>query len=110
MTLGNIGYLDIIGAGLTTASPFATLTELSHLSLQDNDIVDVFPLQNLTGFSYLSLSGTKVTSIAPLVDNQGLSSGDTVDLTNAPIACATETANLTALTDRGIKLVGNPCK
>lgn len=107
--IGNLNYLDVIKTGLTSADTFATLTELTHLSLQDNAVTDVHPLQNLTGLSELSLSGTAVTSVAPLVLNQGLSNGDKVDLTKAPLDCPTEAANVKALSDRGVMIIGNPC-
>jgi internalin A len=107
--LGNLGYLDAIDLGLTSAAPFATLTELTHLDLKENAFTDVGPLQNLTGLSYLGLFATPITSIQPLVQNQGLSSGDTLDISNTPLNCQTELANVTALVGRGVTVTGSPC-
>ena len=70
------------------------MTKLTHLSLRENDIADIGPRQNSTGLSARSLFATLVSSIQPLVDNQGLSNGDSVDLSNTLLACQTEKANV----------------
>lgn len=108
--LGNLNYLDAFDMGITSAAPFATLTELSHLNLYENPITSLLPLQNLTGLKELGLFAVTATSIKPLVDNQGLSNGDTVDLSNMPLVCATEKTNVDALVARGVTIAGtNPC-
>lgn len=107
--LTNLTYLDLIDMGMNSASPLATLTELSHLYLNENPIPDLLPLQNLTGLHELGLFGISATTIKPLVDNQGLSSGDTVDLSYVPLVCANEKTNVDALIARQVTVVANPC-
>lgn len=107
--LANLTYLDVLDMGLTSAAPFAALTELVHLDLRESPILDLGPLQNLTGLHELGLFACSATDIKPLVDNQGLSSGDVIDISNMPLDCVGQETNTSALVDRGVTLTGNPC-
>ncbi|MFN6366382.1 MAG: leucine-rich repeat domain-containing protein, partial [Aphanizomenon sp.] len=79
-----------------------TLTKLTSLNLEVNQISDIKPLSNLTNLTSLSLSGNKISDIKPLSNLTNLTS---LDLWKNKISDIKPLSNLTKLTS--LELSGN---
>jgi len=53
--------------------------------LDGNEIEDISPLANLASLTKLWLVANQISDISPLVDNEGLSTGDTIYLRVNPL-------------------------
>jgi internalin A len=107
-TLTNLTRLSAASNGLTNITAVGSMTKLYHLDLYTNQIVDISPIQGLLQLQELYLNVNQVTDITPLVNNAGLGTGDTVYLSNNPLNCQTQGANVTTLVNRGAT-VFSPC-
>jgi internalin A len=79
-----------------------TLTNLTELSLEQNQISDIKPLSNLTNLTELSLGGNQISDIKPLSNLTKLTS---LSLTGNQISDIKPLSNLTKLTS--LSLTGN---
>ncbi len=103
--LTSLTMLSIWDNAITDVSALVALTSLDYLSLSGNPIVDIGPLGGLTELETLYLArNLALFDIGPLLDNTGLGSGDTVDLTDTNASCA----DVTALRAKGVT-VTSPC-
>ena len=81
-----------------------TLVNLEELKAPQNAIADLAPLGNLSKLKSLSLNHNAVKDVTPLVSNAALTSGAKIDLTDNPIDCAEQAANLGNLVARGVTI------
>ncbi len=65
-TLTNLTHLRLLGNEISNLNPLQKLTNLTHLELSINKISDITPLQNLTNLTELSLSENQISDITPL--------------------------------------------
>ena len=72
--------LDASSAAITDLTGLEYCVLLAICNLSDNQITDIDPLQHCTALAILDLSENQIDDITPLVDNTGIDSGDTVDL------------------------------
>ena len=84
--LSNLTELWLMDNQISDISPLANLTNLTWLHLGSNQISDISPLANLTNLTYLSVLDNHISDIWPLVQNEGLGTGDTVNLQMNPLS------------------------
>ena len=89
------------GAIITTAD----LTTLTHLHARNIDISDLTGLESATNLTYLSLNDNNISDISPLVENTGLGSRDHVHLWRNPLSNLSLNVHIPALRDRGVRVV-----
>jgi hypothetical protein len=83
----------------------AGLTDLTVLGHEGASITDIGPLSGLTLMITLVLDGNMgLVDIQPLIDNPGIGSGDTVQLDDTSVSCA----SIATLVARGVS-VGSRC-
>jgi hypothetical protein len=85
-SLTNLAKLDLGENQIRDIAPLSHLTSLMKLDLGENQIRDISSLSNLTGLTQLYLEKNQVTDISPLVENHGLNTGDTLDLSENPLS------------------------
>jgi internalin A len=103
-SLTNLRRLDLQHMSTSDLRPLATLTKLLYLDLRWNSITDITALSNLTSLASLSLQSNSVSDISPLVGNAGLGDGDQVAISQNPVDCTAQAANLQMLRTRGVDL------
>ena len=89
------------GATITTAD----MARLTHLHARNIDISDLTGLESATNLTYLSLNDNNISDISPLVGNTGLGSRDHVHLWGNPLSNLSLNAHIPALRDRGVRVV-----
>ena len=62
----NLTQLSLYDNQISDLSPLSGLTSLTHLLLHDNQISDLSPLENLTSLKALELGGNQISDISPL--------------------------------------------
>ena len=82
----------------------ADMRRLTYLVLSNNDISDVSPLAGLTSLDWLFLRATLVSDVSPLVANDGLTSGDNVDLNGTPLDEDSRETHIPTLLQRGVSV------
>jgi len=100
--LTNLTYLYLWSNEISDISPLANLTDLTHLYLVSNEISDISPLANLTDLTYLCLGSNQISDVRPLVQNEGLGTGDTVDLWENPLSSDSINTFIPQLRARGV--------
>ena len=55
----------------------------------------------------IRLEENALTDLTPLVQNPGIGAGDTVDISDNPLDCDTQAANLDALNNAGVVLTSD---
>ncbi len=103
--LANLGELYLRGNLVEDLTPLEGLTNLSWLNFSMNSVVDLSPLTYLVNLGYVFASDNRISDLGPLVANQGIGSGDIVDIQNndldlTPGSKAME--DIQTLTDRGV--------
>ena len=89
------------GAIITTAD-MATLT---HLHARNIDISDLTGLESATNLTYLSLNDNNISDISPLIANTGLGTEDHVHLWGNPLSSLSLNAHIPGLRGRGVRVV-----
>jgi hypothetical protein len=100
--LTNLMSLTLTGNQISDISPLASLTNLTWLGLNINQISDITPLANLTNLTSLYLSDNLITDISPLVQNEGLGTGDHVNLDGNPLSSDSINIYIPQLQARGV--------
>ena len=100
--LANLRSLSLQYNQVDDISPLANLTSLMSLDLWNNQISDISPLANLTGLTYLYLPRNQISDISPLVDNEGISAGDEVYLSDNPLSSDSINIYIPQLQARGV--------
>jgi Leucine-rich repeat (LRR) protein len=98
----NLTELGLISNQISDISPLANLTKLINLALGWNQISDVSPLANLTNLTDLCLSSNQISDILPLVENEGLGTGDSVNLQVNPLSSDSINTYIPQLKARGV--------
>ena len=95
------------GNQISDISPLANLTSLTELGLCcGNQISDISPLANLTSLTELGLCcGNQISDISPLVQNEGLGTGDYIDLWENPLSSDSVNIYIPQLEARGVTVV-----
>jgi len=87
--VNDIQKLEAAGKGIQNLKGIENLTSLTYLDLgrkwkdggwNYNIIKDLSPISNLINLNYLDLSGNKIENISSLVKNNGINSGDYVNI------------------------------
>ena len=89
------------GATITTAD----MARLTHLHARNIDISDLTGLESATNLTYLSLNDNNISDISPLVANTGLGSRDHVHLWGNPLSSLSFNDYIPGLRDRGVRVV-----
>ncbi len=80
--LTNLTSLRLMNNNISDLSPLLSLTNLSSLNLRNCNLTDISDLEFITSLSVLNLSYNSISDIQALVDNTGLGTGDTLDISN----------------------------
>ena len=84
-------------------SSFGRLNESdTHCSLDRNSISNISALSSLTQLTELRLDRNNITDLSPLVANTGLGSGDTVDVRGNPLSYLSIHTHIPTLQSRGL--------
>ncbi len=100
--LTSLTYLCLGGNQISDISPLANLTSLTQLKLQGNSISDISPLASLTSLTELVLWDNQISDISPLVQNEGLGTGDYIDLWQNPLSDTSINTYIPQLEARGV--------
>ena len=99
LTSLNLPYNDI-----ADVTPLAELRSLTWLGLWSNAISDIAPLAGLISLRELYLTRNGISDIAPLVANNGLGSGDTLNLEGNLLSARSLDDYVPALQARGVEV------
>jgi Leucine-rich repeat (LRR) protein len=100
--LTNLSSLNLYNNQITDISPLTNLTSLLTIYLNNNQISDISYLTNLTNLINLILRSNQISDISPLLDNDGLSQGAKVDLSDNPLASDSIKIYIPQLQERGV--------
>ena len=103
--LTNLTRLSLSDNDVAEIGPLSELSKLIQLDLGNNEIADIAALSGLTKLWRVWLMGNDIDDISPLVDNTGFGSGDYVDLRRNPLAADSTQRHITALRERGARVV-----
>ncbi len=103
-SLTNLTMLNLSFVFVTDISPLSSLTKLQYLTLGSNNIVDISALESLSNLIKVDVARNEITDISALVANDGIGSGDDVDITDNPLVCEDVLDDITALIERGVAL------
>jgi hypothetical protein len=96
-----VGYNQI-----RDVAPLAGMTAVTVLALRSNQISDLAPLAGMTALAWLFLENNQITDLAPLVLNNGIGTGDYVDVrwNNLCLNCelGQDWADINVLRARGV--------
>ncbi len=109
--LTNLTNLEILYLGvnqLTDISFLNNLTSLVTLDLNNNQLADITALANLNKIEILTLNNNQIVDIEPLVANNGLASGDQLDLKANPLSVNSIVNLIPILEDRGVVVAYDP--
>ena len=90
--------------GISDISSLSDLTKLEKLLLNSNSISDISSLSGLTKLEKLLLNSNSISDISPLVENMGLGSGDTVDVSSNPLSTTSLNTHIPTLKSRGVSV------
>jgi Leucine-rich repeat (LRR) protein len=100
--LTSLTGLPLYDNQISDVSPLANLTNLRYLYLETNQISDISSLANLTSLTCLNLQDNQISDISALVQNEGLSTGDLVDLHSNPLSSDSINIYIPQLQTRGV--------
>jgi internalin A len=98
----NLEELSLRGNSIRDISTLAGLTNPRHLNLSLNHISDISVLVGLTNLETLDLWNNNIVDISPLMWNDGLSAGDTVNLSANPLGVMALDVHIGMLEGKGI--------
>jgi hypothetical protein len=100
--LTSLQHLAVEHAAVSSVIPLSALTHLEQLLLGRNQISDVMPLSTLTSIKVLFLNENQISEISPLLGNQGLGSGDVIQLMVNPLSERAKYVDIPALRELGV--------
>ena len=106
--LTKLENLHIYGNRVSDVSSLAGLTSLKELHLGLNSITDVSPLSGLTDLELLHIFGNDIEDLSPLLVNEGLDSGDSLNVSGNPLSEESLTAHVGELRSRGVRVAYVP--
>jgi Leucine-rich repeat (LRR) protein len=104
-SLTSLTVLDLGDNQISDISTLANLTSLTVLDLWGNQISDISALANLTNVTSLLLAWNQIGDISPLVQNEGLGTGDTVNLQQNPLSEESINTCIPELEARGVDVI-----
>ncbi len=96
--------LNLRETGISDVSPISGLTALERLHLELNEITDVSTLSGLTNLELLHIYGNDIEDISSLLDNEGLDTGDRLNLSGNPLNEESLTVHISELRQRGVRV------
>jgi len=100
--LTKVSDLDLELNQITDITPIANFTLLTYLALNGNQITDITPLANFTLLRTIYLGGNQILDIEPLVKNNGIKSGDYLDISTNPLNYISINQYIPILENRGV--------
>jgi len=113
LEVGDICAEDLLGLTNLTAT-FREIVELdgieycenlTNLALSDNGIIDLEPLRALTQLSGVYLANNQIVDISWFTLNEGIGSGDVIDLTGNPLGATAINWDIPSLEARGVTVI-----
>jgi internalin A len=101
-SLTSLEELELSSNQIRDISPLANLTNLTWLDLSYNQISDISPLADLISLTALNLTDNHISDISALVDNEGISEGDEVYLSNNTLSSDSVNIYIPQLEARGV--------
>ena len=102
----NLTELDLADNTISDVSAISGLTKLNVLNLGDNTIPvcssDLSALSNLTLLTRLNLNDNRIFDLSEIVANEGLGSGDVVDVRDNLLNVQSLSSHVPALQSRGV--------
>jgi len=110
-TLTNLKDLDLAVNDIADIAPLAGLTSLEYLDVSSNAITDITPLGVLTNLREVGIANNHVSDLSALVANPGIGAGVRLWVSGQepPLDCVAQAANLQALSDRAVVMMGASC-
>jgi Leucine-rich repeat (LRR) protein len=103
-SLPNLTSLLLSDNQVSDISALTSLVNLTQLWLSSNQISDISALSVLTSLTSLHLLFNQISDISPLVANQGISTGDSVDIRNNPLSQESRRTFIPQLEARGVNV------
>ena len=100
-----LAALGLSNNAIADVSPLSGMTALTTLYLSNNAIADASPLARLTSLTQLHLYNNAIADVSPLVANEGLGTGDFVDLQRNFLGETTREEHIPALLQRGVDVL-----
>lgn len=100
--LSSLTSLRLDSNQISNISSLADFTNLTELHLGSNQISDISPLAKLTNLIRLNLRNNQISDISPLVQNEGLGTGDLVNLQANPLSSDSTNMYIPLLQARGV--------
>jgi len=100
--LTNLQSLSFISNQISDITALSGLTNLVQIYLGNNQISDVSALSGLLNLEYLNFYYNQITDILPLVNNNGIDSGDEINLKNNPLSATSINTYIPQLEARGV--------
>ena len=94
--------MNLFNNQIVDISALGGLTNLEALGIFNNQIVDISALGGLTNLVTIAISDNQITDIYPLVQNQGINTGDYVELINNPLSETSINTYIPQLEARGV--------
>lgn len=104
VTLTSLQDLRIERAEVSNLAPLSGLTHLQTLLLGQNQISNVMHLSTLNQIKTLFLNVNQIAEISALLDNDGLDSGDVIQIMANPLSDHAKTVDIPALEARGVEV------
>ena len=94
--------------GIIDLAPLATLAMMEKLHLNRNGVIDLSPLVDLELLDTLTLQSNDIVDVSTLLSNEGLGTGDVIDLRDNPLDLSdgsSARADIAALEARGVNVL-----
>jgi Leucine-rich repeat (LRR) protein len=109
--LPNLEGLGFSDNQVSDISVVQNLPNLEGLGFSDNQVSDITPLANLTNLEWLRFSDNQVLDISALALNEGIGSGDTIQMENNYLDLTSGSQNMQdieTLINRGVDVIYEP--
>ena len=104
VNLTSLKSLRLNSNTITDITPLAELTDVKLLMLNSNSITDISSLRGLANLEGLLLNSNTITDISPLIENEGLTSGDTLRIKANPLDPVAYYEHIPELENRGLRI------
>lgn len=111
--LQNLEWLTLRENKVSDINALEELVNIEELSLSQNKITDIGILENLNNLKILHLDQNEIGNISSLINNEGLESGDEIDISNNYLDLTTgseDMDNIQKLINRDVKVGYEPQK
>ena len=105
VSLNKLWLLDINDNQVDDIAVVSSLTGLQWLWMESNRIQDLSALRNLSSLMTLRLQNNQIDDLSALVDNENLSAGDSVYVSDNPLNESALYTQIPALRERGVAVL-----